>query len=306
MSALIDVIALAGALACGWVIASHLSRMVFKRGSWGFDWPALTLPLYGGACIACLAVAGVIGAIPGILIAAVLFGTVTVLLGDSWLKASRLQNGSAVSATRRILAAVGQQARGGAAYIREDVTAAFGLLRPREVQPQPAGPAPVRSTPGVPPWRRTVPGVPSITADPALGAVPAPSEVSAALAASGVIVPPAWAAVAAEAGDHEPETDEEHCEHMDGEVAGILTWAEAAMVRAETLGDVTGLSAGTVSAQYELADAIAELAAFAAQVMRRYHDDYDDLREAADGRPLPANRFWFGDGGAAPQGGRAA
>jgi hypothetical protein len=163
----------------------------------------------------------------------------------------------------------------------------------------------VRSTPGVPPWRRTVPGVPSITADPALGPVPAPAEVHAALAASGVIVPPAWAAVAQEAAEFEPEGDEDLCEHMDGEVAGVLTWAEGVMARAETLGDVVGLDPAYIAAQWEFADDVAELAAHGAQVMRRYHDYHDDLREAADGKPLPP-RHWFSGGGADPQGGRAA
>ena len=305
MAKIVDVIALAAALACAWVALSHLSRMLFKRGSWALDWPALTLPLYGGGCVACLTVAGVVGAVPGAIFAVALLGTVMVLLGDSWLKARRLPNGSA---TLRVLAAVGQQVRGGGAYIREDVMALLGLLH-REAGPEPvpaAGPVPVRATPGVPPWKRQVPGVPSITADPALGAVPAPSEVSAALAASGVMVPPAWAAVASEAADHEPETDDEHLEHMDGEVAGILTWSEGVMSRAETLGDVVGLDPAYVSGQYEYADFAAELAAYAAQALRRYHDHYDDLREAAGDVPLPASRHWFTGGGTAPQGGQAA
>ena len=168
-----------------------------------------------------------------------------------------------------------------------------------------AKPVPVRATPGVPPWKRTVPGVPSVLNDPALGPVPAPSEVAAALAAASVMVPATWAAVAAEAADHDPETDDEHVEHMDGEVAGVLTWSEAAMARAETLGDVAGLDPAYINAQFEAADAIADLASFLAQVSKRYHDTYDDMREAADGKPLPAKRNWFNNGGT-PQDGRAA
>lgn len=210
--------------------------------------------------------------------------------------AIRQQEG--MKAARRIFGILPHLAWTARSFLLEDLRVPF---RRRDddatvpVQGAAAGPVPVRATPGVPPWRRTVPGIPSFKADPALGAIPAPSEVSAALAASGVIVPPAWAAVASEAADFEPESDEELCEHMDGEVAGVLTWAEGVMARAETLGDVVGLDPAYISAQYEFADDVAELAAHGAQVMRRYHDHYDDLREAADGKPLPP-AFWFGDG----------
>lgn len=173
----------------------------------------------------------------------------------------------------------------------------------------PAARTPLRAAPGVPPYKRRVPGVPSVLNDPALGPVPAPSEVAAALAAASVMVPPGWAEVAAEIADHDPETDEEHVEHMDGEAAGVLTVAEAAISRAETLGDaaITGLDPAYINAQFELADAYGDLAAVVAQVIRRYHDTYDDIREAADGKMLPAKRGWFSGGeGSAPQGGKAA
>ena len=66
MSFLVPLIALAGAVFCGWVAVSHLVRMKFRRRGWALDWPALTLPLYGGLCVTCLAVAGLIGMLPAI------------------------------------------------------------------------------------------------------------------------------------------------------------------------------------------------------------------------------------------------
>lgn len=300
MSALTDLIALPGAFACAWVIASHLVRSARRGRPWALDGWALTIPLWGCGLAACLTAAGVIGVLPGVLLAVLAAAAAFVPLGLAWARAVRKEQGTAVA--RRILAGLVSQARGGGAYIAGDAQAILGLLRRGPGTARSPGGAPVRATPGVPPWRRTVPGVPSVLADPALGAVPAPSEVAAGLAASGVMVPATWAAVAAEAADHEPETDEEHVEHMDGEAAGILTWAEAAMSRAETLGDVVRLDPAYVSAQYELADAIADLAAYAAQVSKRYHDIHDDIGEAADGRALPP-REWFGAG---PYGGRAA
>lgn len=303
MSALIVLTALAGAIACLWVIVSHLVRLARKGRPWILEGSALTLPLWGCAIIACLTAAGVLGLLPGVLLAVALLAVAITPLGLAWARA--LRKGQGLDVGRRILSDLLYQAKGGPAYIADDIRALLGLLH-RESAPEPAAArTPVRATPGVPPWRRAVPGVPSVTADPALGPVSAPSEVAAGLAASGVMVPRAWAAVADEIADHDPESDEEHVEHMDGEVAGILTVAEAAMSRAETLGDVAGLDPAYISAQYELADAYADHAAFVAQVCKRYHDYYDDLREAADGRPLPAKRHWFGDG-AAPQDGRAA
>jgi hypothetical protein len=263
--------------------------------------------LLTSAAIALATALGALRPLPGAALAALPALVVGVIAQGAWRAAARpLGKGEA---TRIVAKGLGSRLRESAWNAREDLRDLRGLLRrdPPPAEAAPGGPVPFQATaPGVPPWKRTVPGVPPITADPALGAVPAPSEVSAALAASGVGVPPAWAAVASEAADHEPETDDEHLEHMDGEVAGILTWAEGAMSRAETLGDVVGLDPAYIAAQYELADAIADLAAYAAQALRRYHDHYDDLREAADGRPLPANRFWFGDAGGAPQPGQAA
>lgn len=241
------------------------------------------------------------------LLAAAPLIVVAVRASRFWREAAKTKLGKAAAA-RLTLSLLWERVCDAFWNAREDLRDLLGLLRRDGARGEGARPVPVRATPGVPPWRRAIPGVPSVAADPALGSVPPPSEVAAALAASGVMVPATWAAVAAEVADHEPESDEEHVEHMDGEVAGVLTVAEAAMARAETLGDDAGLDPAYISAQFELADAYADLAAFVAQVMKRYHDTYDEVREAAAGKLLPAKRGWFGDAATSgmPKGGRAA
>jgi hypothetical protein len=222
-----------------------------------------------------------------------------------WRQAARSPELGKAGASRLVLSLLWDRARDALHDAREGARALTDR-RDADDAPPASGTVPVRATPGVPPWRRSVPGVPSIHADPALGAAPAPADVAVALEAAGVTVPRAWAGVADGAAEFDPENEDDLCEHMDGEAAGILTWAEGVMARAENLGEGgAGLHPAYVAAHYEFADDIAELASHAAQVSRRYHQIHDDLRDAADGQPLPANRHWFGDGGA-PQGGQAA
>jgi hypothetical protein len=253
----------------------------------------------------------VLGVLPVLVDASLLAGPLAVVgvrCWSVWRHAARNPKFGKAGATRLILSLLCDQVRDALRNAREGVRELAGLMRREPLPPAAPGtaPRPVRATPGVPPWRRSVPGVPSIHADPALGDAPAPADVAVALEAAGVIVPRTWAAVAGEAAEFDPENEDDLCEHMDGEAAGILTWAEAVMARTENLGEGgAGLHPAYVAAHYEFADDIAELASHAAQVSKRYHLIHDDLREAADGAPLPANRFWFGDGGA-PQGGQAA
>jgi hypothetical protein len=253
----------------------------------------------------------VLGVLPALADASLIAGPLAVIgvrCWRVWRQAARSPKIGKAGATRLVVSLLWDQLRDALRNAREGVRA---LAARRAADDLPAAvpetaSRPVRATPGVPPWRRSVPGVPSIHADPALGDAPAPADVAVALEASGVIVPRTWAAVAGEAAEFDPENEDDLCEHMDGEAAGILTWAEAVMARTENLGEGgAGLHPAYIAAHYEFADDIAELASHAAQVSKRYHLIHDDLREAADGAPLPANRFWFGDGGA-PQGGRAA
>ena len=54
MAKLIDTLALAAALACAWVIVSHLVRSARKGRPWILEGRGLTVPLWGCACAACL------------------------------------------------------------------------------------------------------------------------------------------------------------------------------------------------------------------------------------------------------------
>jgi hypothetical protein len=294
------------AVSCAYRIASARWRFLPRWSPLVPDAGWLLPELCGGACLILLVLLGIAPVLGGTLLATALYAAASIPLGHVMWQAKKQGQGG--YAARRIASRLLLLIRTAPAILMEDVRALAGR-RAADDSP-PAGPGtprqPVRATPGVPPWRRSVPGVPSIHADPALGGAPAPADVAVALEAAGVTVPPSWAAVAADAAELEPENEDELCEHMDGEAAGILTWAEGVMARAENLGEGgAGLHPAYVAAHYEFADDIAELASHAAQVSKRYHQIHDDLREAADGTPLPANRYWFGDGGA-PQGGQAA
>jgi hypothetical protein len=297
----------AGCAACAGVAVSGYVRMARTKGGWrdpGLQFGPLVFTSAAMAALTYAAASGTAGMLGGSLLALILLTPVASRVTWAWREAAaRLGKGRA---TRLILSLIWGRLRDALWNAREDVRDLLGLVR-RDSEPDAkATPAPLRATPGVPPWKRAVPGIPPVASDPALGPAPAASEVAAALAAGGVMVPPAWEAVASEAADHDPDTEDEHVEHMDGEIAGLLTFGEAAISRAETLGDRTGLDPAYVSAQYELADVYADAAAQAAQVMKRYHGHYDDLGEAAGDVPLPKNPHWFNGGGASPAGGRAA
>jgi hypothetical protein len=314
MSFLVPLIALLGAVFCGWVTVSHLVRMKFQRRGWALDWAALTLPLYGGACAACLTAAGLIGMIPGIIIAVVLLGTTAVLLADSWLKIRKLQNGGAVKATGRILAALRSQAAGGLEYIREDAADIAGMFRrEQEHAPEPV-PAPVPVPAGDAPPRRVVqaPGdwdadpragrnVPPVREDPHLGDPGQPEDIAEGLVLTGVAVPLAWAALAESIGSFEPGDEDDLFEAVRGDAAGALAVADAIRARADTLLHATGLDPAYVAGHADFADEFAALAEAVALVDRRYHVIYGTLRDAvANGMVLPHRaREFFGAGGGA-------
>jgi hypothetical protein len=297
------------AMSCAYRIACARWRSLPRWSDRAPDAGWLLPELCGAACAALLAAFGLISALTGTLLALALFAAAVVPLAAVMRQAAK--QGKAGYAGRRIASRLIALIRAAPSFPAEDLRALAGALTGRgnaeapAASPAGAAARPMRAAPGVPPWRRAAPGVPPLLADPALGDPPAPADVAAGLEKAGVMVPPAWARLAEEVEGFEPESDDELCEHMDGEVAGVLTWAEAVMARAETLEVATGLDPAYVAAHFELADDIAELAAHAAQVAKRYHAIYGDLREAADGRPLPSSRYWFGDGGA-PQGGQAA
>lgn len=293
-------------VSCAYRIASARWRFLPRWSPRVPDAGWLLPELTAACCVVALTLLGAVHVLIGVLASVTLFTAAAVPDARVMLQAAAQRKGT--YAARRIASRLIRLIRTAPVFLWEDVRALTGRRAADDLPPAAPGaaPLPVRATPGVPPWRRSVPGVPSIHADPALGAAPAPADVAVALEAAGVTVPRTWAAVAGEAAEFDPENEDDLCGHMDGEAAGILTWAEGVMARAENLGEGgAGLHPAYIAAHYEFADDIAELASRAAQVSKRYHLIADDLREAADGQPLPANRFWFGDGGA-PQGGQAA
>ena len=316
MSFLVPLIALAGAVFCGWVAVSHLVRMKFRRRGWALDWPALTLPLYGGLCVTCLAVAGLIGMLPAIILAVLLLGLAAALLGDSWLKARRLPDGKA---SRRILAALASQAQGGLEYVREDAADIAGMFRrdpapdadaaQAEPAPAPAGgwARPRRDVPAAPagggaPDPRADGSVPPVREDPHLGDPGEPEDITEGLVLAGVVVPPAWAALAESIGSFEPHDEDDLFEAVHGDAAGALAVADAIRARADTLLHATGLDPAYIAGHADFADEFAALAQAVALVDRRYHVIYGTLRDAvANGLVLPHRAREFFGAGDSPQ-----
>lgn len=288
MSFLVPLIATLAAIGCAWVTVSHLVRV--RRGKpWHLDGYWLTAPLYGGACAVCLTVAGLLGVLPGVILAVALLGPAGWMLGDSWWKV-RGKDGW-VKANRRIGGGLWHQAWGGWAYLRDDAQTIAGLFRAGR-EPEPPAPS-VRA-----PAPAAVRTVPSVREDGNLGRTPARAEVAAGLESAGVVVPPPWQALAEWVADFEPEDQEDLQDHMAQEAAGLLTFAEACEARAETLLNVPKLHPAYVAGLLEVADQVAEVAASAAMADRRYHGVYGDIEDwHEEGNALPENaRNWFGGG----------
>lgn len=309
MSFLVPLIAWLGAIASGWVTLSHLVRMARKGKSMVLDWSAITAPLYGGICAACLTVAGFIGMAAGVILAVLLLGLTAVMIGDSWRKARKLPAGAA---TRRIFAALGHQAWGGREYIRQDAQAIAARFRrdrepeaPEAGAPAAAGRAAGASPEGWPAFRQVPP---PLRADPAVGSAPPAAEVAETLAAAGVMVDSAWARVAEHIGDFEAADEDDLMAFMAETAAGILAVADAWFFFAENLGDGAKLDPAYILGLFDLGDEFAGLASAAVLAHRLYHHVYGNVHEHVDSDgTLPADaRTWFGAEGGSPAGGRAA
>jgi hypothetical protein len=291
------------ALACTEVTVSHAVRAAvprWRRSVRGYWPPAL---LYGAVSAVAFTVLGVLPALQGILLAALLAGVDAWYLLEPWVAAAARGKGHLVR--RRVMAGAAGQVKAGPRCLLSDFRALPGLVRrDREARPGDAGapPAPVAA----PPAGRAVPqprDVPSVREDPVLGEPPAPDGIAAGLAASGVAVPPAWAALCDSVAGFEPDTDEDLLAHVAGEAAGILAYAEAVRARADALLHGTGLDPAYVAGHHELADEIADLASAVSLVDRRFHAIYGAVREwVGGGGILPHKaRQWFGGGDAASQ-----
>jgi hypothetical protein len=282
-------------------IVSYVRR--WRGKTWMLDGYWLTPLLFGGPCILVLALLGAIPLLPGAPLGMLLLLAAAAFYADALVRAAR--RGEAVYALRRIRTSLVNQAWGGWKYLRDDARNLLHLLRGQEVPD-------ARDTLAPPPAATPEPAdspapreVPSLRDDDMLGPPPAVADVAAGLMGAGVPVPAAWAALCESVAGFEPDTDEDLIAHVAGEAAGILTYADAVRVRAETLLHGTGLDPAYVAGHYEFADEFADLASAVALVDKRFSAIYGAIREwVGDGGILPHNaKQWFSGGPGAPDAG---
>jgi hypothetical protein len=283
-------------LACVILAVSGAIRMARTSGG-ARDAGSWHAPLiFCSLAIALLTAAGGLPLATGALLALLPLLVVAAIVRRAWLAIARAQGRG--PATRRVLSGLGRRLRDAVSFFRDDLRDLASLARPKPVEPPRAAPGGGTPAPALAALR----SVPSARDDGALGFAPLPAEVAMSLEEAGVEVPPPWRAVAEWAADFEPDDQDDLEEHMAQEAAGILSWAEAAMTRAETLLGVRKLHPAYVAALLEVADDITELASSAAMASRRYHGVYEGIEDwhEEDGNELPEDaRGWFGDGGAA-------
>lgn len=267
-------------------------RKPARRLGWG------TPLLYTVPGIAALTGLGVITAWKGAVLAVVL----AVAYGFMLRASRKTYNASAVTIARA-------DAICGFAWLQRDIKRALAALRgpqhdespvtaarqdPAPTVPNPAArPEPVRPVPA------PRPDVPSLREDPNLGQPPHPAEVATELKATGAAIPPAWAALCDEVRSFEPDTDEDHLQHMAGHTAGILALSDAFREQADHLQHAIGLDPAYVAGHHEFADEFADLTGALAMVTRRFHAIYGTIRDwVAGGGILPHNaREWLQAGG---------
>jgi hypothetical protein len=283
----------AAAVACALLAASGYAQMGRTKGGWR-EAAGWTAPLiFTSAATGLLALLGVLPLIAGAFLAVVPLAVVTARSARVWRQAAGTKMGKA-GATRLVLSPLWQRVRGALWNAWQDARDLAGANR------RAAGSVPAATPPGkgaiAPRLLEAVRSVPPL-ADGAPGGIPFPEEVAADLEAAGAVVPAEWQAVADLTADFEPQDQDELDEHMASEAAALLTLAEAAGARAETLLGVRKLHPRYAAALLEVADGYAELASLAGAAHRVYHDTYGDINgwHDAEGNELPEDgRGWFG------------
>lgn len=281
---------------CGLLALSGYVRMARADGGWR-DPGCWHAPLIlTSAALALLTAAGVLPVLAGAVLAPVPLAAVALVVRGAWRSAAGKLG--AWTATRIVLRGLAGRLRDALWNVKEDVRGLTGADR------RVAGSVPAAGKGALAP--RLLDAVRSVPplADAAPGGIPFPEEVAADLEAAGAVVPAEWQAVADLTGDFEPQNQDELDEHMASEAAGLLTQAEAAGQRAETLLGVRKLHPRCAAALLEVADGYADLASLAAAAHRVYHETYGDINNwhDAEGNELPEDaRGWFGGeaGGAA-------
>lgn len=293
-ASLIVTASLWGAAACCAALGlSAFARLARTDGGWR-DAGCWYGPLiFASASLVLLTAAGAVAPVTGVFLAAVPLAVIAARASRVLRAAVKAGMGGG-KAARLVASLLWGRVRDALWNAREDLRDLAAAARPR----RPEAPAPAPGA-GIPPEAMAVlRSVPSVREDGSLGRIPAVAEVAAGLEAAGVAVPPQWAAVAEWAAGFEAQDQEDLEEHMAQETAGLLSYAEAAMTRAETMLAVPKLHPAYVAALLEVADQLAEVAASAAMAARRYHGVYGDIEDwHEDGNALPEDaRAWFGGG----------
>lgn len=257
-------------------------------------------------CLVCLILLGVIPALPGGAVAAIVFAVSVwpmermLLQDDGEFTWSAIPAAIPAAVYGTLVALLSQPAHG-VIRILEDLGSLTGHQRASAGRPaRPDGP---------PKWAAVARprNIPPLLEDPYLGAHPYPADIAAGLELSRVLVPPHWERLAQVISDFEAEDDNDLTGHMTGEAAGVLTAAAAIENRAENLAAGRGLDPVIVAAHFDIAEGFAELATRYALLVRRDHLVHGEVREWRDnGGVLPRDaREWF-DAGSPGDGGRAA
>jgi hypothetical protein len=113
--------------------------------------------------------------------------------------------------------------------------------------------------------------------------------------------PAGWQAVANDAAEFEPESDEELLDWMGNEVAGMFSYGEAVVDLYETCIDGVRLDPVAMAALHDVGDAVADAAAAMAEARQKFAAHYAEIREfVAQGGVLPKDGDWItGEGDAA-------
>ena len=299
------------ALSSAYRAASARWRSLPRWSPRAADGGALLPELSGGCCLAVLAFLGALTPLSAI--AAMLLLAAAVLpLAFTWLQAAR--KGGGRIAARRIASMLGLLAWTARSFLAEDLRALtrHGQAGNPAPAPAPAAPAPVAA--GAPVssparWPAAVRQVPPLRDNAALGDAPAAVEVAVSLEASGVMVPPEFAAVAELIREFDPDDDEDELLGFTAAIAaGFVVVFEAFPDLAETLLTGTGLDPAYAIGFIDIGDEGGGLVEAFALLDRLYHGIYEGIHGHVDaGGTLPHNgRRFFHAEGAAPEGGAAA
>jgi hypothetical protein len=270
-------------------------RLARTEGGWRWRERGWYAPLiFTSAALATAAGLGILGAVPGSVLAVIPLAVIGARVSGVWRDAAKVKGPG--FATAMIASLLAGRIRAELGSLLEDLRVLTG--RERDCAPDAAG-VPVVTRP------RREPS--TARPDPALGPAPVPEQVAGDLEAAGVAVPAAWAAVAERFASFEPEDGDDLRLFIAENAAGILTVAEVIGEQAEDFAAGIKLDPEFIRAQVAFADDFADTASAAARTIQVYDAAYSGAHEHVDGGgTLPEDaRGWFGAGGPA-EGGRAA